>query len=52
MSGMQPNLAAYHHAIGMLEGYAQACLETGAVTPEDYGVMLQYINTYKNGGSL
>lgn len=52
MSGMQPNLAAYHHAIGMLEGYAQACLESGAVTPEDYGVMLQYINTYKNGGSL
>ena len=52
MSGMQPNLAAYHHAIGMLEGYAQACFDAGIATEEEYSMMLQQIDLIKNGGTL
>lgn len=52
MQGMQPNLAAYHHAIGMLEGYAQACFDAGIATEEEYSMMLQQIDLIKNGGTL
>lgn len=52
LSNMQPNLAAYHHAVGMLEGYALACHDAGIATDEEYQVMIQQIKTFESGGML
>ena len=43
---------AYHHAVGVLEGYAQACFDAGIATEEEYSMMLQQIDLIKIGGIL
>ena len=47
-----PNMAAYHHAVGVLEGYALACYEAGIATDEEYKYMLQQVKAIENGEVL